>query len=49
LRKGTIGHEVEQILGPPQGTRSVSKFRYWYYGQGQVKFYQGRLKSFITP
>jgi hypothetical protein len=43
-------HErVQEILGEPDRTRNVSKFEYWYYGQGKVTFYQGRLKSWDRP
>ena len=44
---GTV--EVTAILGEPQRRKKVSKFEYWYYGDGKARFYLGRLKSWEIP
>lgn len=49
LDKGMGTTEVATILGEPQRQKTVSKFEYWFYGDGKVRFYLDRLKSWETP
>jgi len=49
LDKGMEKHRVEEILGPREGSRRVGKFEYWSYGNGVLRFYFGRLKSWEIP
>jgi len=49
LDKGMEKHRVEEILGPREGSRRVGKFEYWSYGNGLLRFYFGRLKSWEIP
>lgn len=49
LEKGQEGHVVEGFLGEPDNTRRVAKFEYWEYGDGLLRFYLGRLKSWELP
>ena len=46
LRSGLDRSEVRERLGEPDNTRSIGKFSIWEYGDGQGKFYLGRLNSF---
>ena len=49
LAAGMEMHDVEAILGEPDVTRRVGKFRHWQYGEdGLLRFYFGRLKSWET-
>jgi hypothetical protein len=49
LDKGMEEHRVEEILGAPESTRRANKFEYWSYGNGLLRFYFGRLKSWEIP
>lgn len=49
LDKGMETHRVEEILGEAESTRKVNKFEYWSYGNGLLRFYFGRLKSWEIP
>ncbi|MCB1772968.1 MAG: hypothetical protein KDI88_05090 [Gammaproteobacteria bacterium] len=49
LDKGMETHRVEEILGAADSTRRVGKFEYWEYGNGLLRFYLGRLKSWEIP
>jgi hypothetical protein len=49
LAKGLDHAEVEEILGAPQSRKTVSKFEFWGYADGKVRFYLRRLKSWEPP
>lgn len=49
LAKGLSDYEVEEILGEPQGRKTVNKYEFWHYGDGIARFYLGRLKSWESP
>jgi len=49
LTAGMSPDGVTEILGEAERVRVVSKFEFWQYGKGQVKFYLGRLKSWDKP
>jgi outer membrane murein-binding lipoprotein Lpp len=49
LDKGMQPHEVREVLGEPEDTRRVSKFEYWSYGNGLIRFYFNRVKSWELP
>jgi hypothetical protein len=49
LQKGQTDEEVAGILGEPDNRRSVRKFELWEYGDGIVRFYLRRLKSWEMP
>jgi hypothetical protein len=42
-------YRVEEILGEAEAERRVKKFEYWSYGNGILRFYLGRLKSWEVP
>lgn len=45
LDEGMPAHRVYEILGEPQRQRTVRKFELLEYGDGVVRLYLGRLKS----
>lgn len=49
LEKGMEGFRVKEILGEPDNTRRARKFEYYEYGNGLVRFYLGRVKSWEVP
>jgi len=49
LQKGQTDEEVAGILGEPDNRRTVRKFELWEYGDGIVRFYLRRLKSWEIP
>ncbi len=49
LKKGQTDEEVAGILGEPDNRRPVRKFELWEYGDGIVRFYLRRLKSWEIP
>lgn len=49
LDRGMDGSEVEAALGEPERTKRISKFEHWLYGDGRLRFYLGRLKSWDLP
>ena len=49
LVAGQSEHEVAAILGEPENRKRVSKFEFWEYGDGRVRFYLRRLKSWEIP
>ncbi len=49
LAKGMPYYEVIRILGEPDSTKTVRKFEYWYYGDGKLRLYLRRLKSWEVP
>ncbi len=49
LEKGQTDEEVAAILGEPDNRRTVKKFELWEYGDGIVRFYLRRLKSWEIP
>jgi hypothetical protein len=49
LVAGQSDYEVEAILGEPQNRKTVSKFEFWEYGDGKLRFYLRRLKSWEMP
>lgn len=49
LAAGMEVAEVLRILGEPERTKTISKFEIWYYGDGLVRLYLNRLKSFEAP
>ena len=49
LANGMTADRVVEILGAADNERSVSKFELWDYGDGKVRFYLGRLKSWDIP
>lgn len=46
MRSGLDRHQVRERLGEPENSHAVGKFTIWEYGDGQVKFYLGRVSSF---
>ena len=49
LAKGMDKAEVVRILGQPQSRKTVSKHEFWRYGDGTVRLYLARLKSWELP
>ena len=49
LAKGLPYYEIIRILGEPESTKRVKKFEYWYYGDGKLRLYLRRLKSWEVP
>ncbi len=49
LDRGMEDYEVEAVLGEPDRTKRISKFDHWLYGDGRLRFYLGRLKSWDLP
>ena len=49
LAKGMPYNEVIRILGEPESTKSVKKFEHWRYGDGILRLYLRRLKSWENP
>lgn len=49
LEKGMGPSAVESFLGEPEHTLRISKFDHWLYGDGRLRFYLGRLKSWELP
>jgi hypothetical protein len=47
MRGGLDRSEVRERLGEPDNTRSIGKSSIWEYGDGKVRFYLGRVKSFV--
>lgn len=49
LGRGMPYDDVLRILGEPDRTKRVQKFDYWHYGDGKVRLYLNRLKSWQIP
>lgn len=49
LVAGMSDYEVVEILGEPEAERTVRKFEFWTYADGEAKFYLRRLKSWRVP
>ena len=49
LVKGMTMEEVIEILGEPQKRRSANKYEFWEYGDGLVRIYLRRLRSWDVP
>lgn len=49
LEKGLSDYEVVEILGEPDRQKTVKKFEFWYYGDGRLRVYMRRLKSWDIP
>lgn len=49
LERGMEDYDVEAVLGEPDRTKRISKFDHWLYGDGRLRFYLGRLKSWELP
>ena len=49
LKPGQTDEEVAEILGEPDNRRTIRKFELWEYGDGIVRFYLRRLKSWEMP
>lgn len=49
LDDGMQYDEVLRILGEPDRTKSIKKFEHWIYGDGRVRLYLNRLKSWEKP
>ena len=49
LVRGMTMEEVIEILGEPQDRRSANKYEFWEYGDGLVRMYLRRLRSWDIP
>jgi len=49
LGEGMQYDEVLRILGEPDKTKTIKKFEHWIYGDGRVRLYLNRLKSWEIP
>ena len=49
LAEGMSDYEVKAILGEPDRQKTVKKFEFWYYGDGNLRVYMRRLKSWDIP
>jgi hypothetical protein len=49
LHKGQEEYRVARALGDPERSKVVNNFEYWYYGDGKVTLYLGRVKSWQLP
>ena len=49
LSEGMTDKRVREILGEPDRQKTVKKFEFWYYGDGKVRVYMRRLKSWEIP
>jgi hypothetical protein len=49
LVRGMTMEEVTEILGEPQNRRSANKYEFWEYGDGLVRMYLRRLRSWDMP
>ena len=49
LTEGMTSYRVEEILGEPDRRKTVKKFEFWYYGDGKIRIYLRRLKSWEVP
>lgn len=49
MEKGLSQQRVVEILGEAESSRRINKFEIWQYGEGTVKFYLGRVKSWERP
>ena len=49
LVRGMTMEEVIEILGEPQKRRSANKYEFWEYGDGLVRMYLRRLRSWDVP
>jgi len=49
LVRGMTMEEVIEILGEPENRRSANKYEFWEYGDGLVRMYLRRLRSWDMP
>ena len=49
LAEGMTPYRVREVLGDPERQKTVKKFEFWYYGDGKVRLYLRRLKSWDLP
>ena len=49
LAEGMTPYRVKEILGEPERQKTVNKFEFWYYGDGKLRIYLRRLKSWDVP
>jgi hypothetical protein len=49
LAEGMTPYRVKEVLGEPERQKTVKKFEFWYYGDGKVRLYLRRLKSWDVP
>lgn len=49
LAEGMTAYRVKEVLGEPERQKTVKNFEFWYYGDGKVRLYLRRLKSWDLP
>ena len=49
LTEGMMPDRVIEVLGEADRVRVINKYEYWHYGDGVVRFYLGRLRSWDAP
>lgn len=49
LTPGMEPYRVTEMLGEADRVRVVKKYEFWHYGDGVVRFYLGRVKSWDRP